>query len=112
MMTRQYEMSAATTAKTWLLPSLHMEAAAGLCPALAPPWKQGRREIRRRAPLAPRAGRDRPRIGIGRDHLAIEMPSGMAEQRDYDGKAKEERQRSQNQQHRDDQPPRRHRYRV
>ena len=33
----------------------------------------------------------------------------MAEQRQDDGKAEEERQRSQNQQHRDDQSPRRHR---
>src|SRR5712692_702209 len=54
-------------------------------PAL--PWKQCGREIRRGAPLARRTGRDRPRIGIRCDDLAIEMPGGMAEQRNNDGEA-------------------------
>ena len=56
--------------------------------------------------------RNRPRIGIRRDHLAIEMPGGVAEQRDDDGKPEEQRQRSQHQQHRDDQSPCRHRHRI
>src|SRR6202165_2362600 len=79
---------------------------------LAPPRKQGGREIRRGAPLALGTGRDRPRVGIRRDHLSIEMPGGVAEQGGDDRKTEEQRQRSQNQQHRDDQSPRRHRYGV
>jgi len=64
----------------------------GLCTVLAPPWKQSRREIRRGTPLTPRARRNRPGIGIRRDDLAIEMPGGVAEQRDDDGEAEEGRE--------------------
>ena len=42
----------------------------------------------------------------------VEMPGGVAEQRDHDRKAEEERQRSHHQQHRDDQAPCRHRHRI
>src|SRR5450759_1419191 len=77
--------------------------------AAAPPRKQIGREIDRGMPFPMRARRDRLRIGIRRDHLAIEMPGGVAEQWDNNGKPKEQRQRSQNQQCRDDQSPRSHR---
>src|ERR1035437_6824775 len=71
--------------------SMAIAYAGGLCAVLAPPRKQRRRENRRGAPLAVRAGRDRPRIGVPRDYRAIEMPGSVAEQRDDDGEAKEER---------------------
>src|SRR5260370_27003701 len=76
-----------------------------LCAVLAAPWKQGGREIRRGAPLAPTAGRERLWIEICLDQLAIEMPGGVAEQRDHHGEAKEERQRARHPQHRHDQSP-------
>src|SRR6202040_485716 len=68
---------------------------AGFRAVLAPPWKQRRWEIGRRTSFPMRAGRDRPRIGIRCDHLAIEMPGRVTEQRDDDRKADEERQRAQ-----------------
>src|ERR1700743_3696369 len=43
---------------------------------LAPPGEQGCGEIRRETPFKLRPGRDRPRVRIRRDHLAIEMPGG------------------------------------
>src|SRR6266404_6445945 len=134
MMTKQGKMSAATAAKTRLsaraapdqtrsarMPKPPVDNPAVrwqlLIPpvlgvVLAPPRKQGGREIRRGAPFPMRAGRDRSRIGIRRDHPAIKMPGSVAEQWDDDGEPEEERQRSQNQQYRDDQSPRCHRYRV
>src|SRR5205814_6512192 len=80
-----------------------------LLAVLTPPRKQRRGEIRGRAALARRTGGEGPRIGIRRNHLAIEMPGGMAEQRDNDRKPEEQRQRSQEQQHRHDQAPSSHR---
>src|SRR5271156_181674 len=74
----------------------------GLCAVLAAPGEQGGREVRGGTPLELRAWRNRSRIRIRGDHRAIEMPGGMAEQRDHDGQTEEERQRSQHQQRRDD----------
>src|SRR5467141_3240155 len=39
------------------------------CVVLAPPWKQGSREIRRGAPRTRSPGRERLRIELGRDDL-------------------------------------------
>ena len=78
---------------------------------LAPPREQVGREIRRR--LARPGGRDHGTRGrIGHDHLAIEMPGGVTEQGYHHGKPEEERCRPQNEQHRNDQAPGGHRYRV
>src|SRR5260370_42290183 len=76
-----------------------------LCAVLAAPWKQGGREIRRGAPLAPTAGGERVWIEICLDQLAIEMPGGVAGQRDHHGEAKEERPPSRHPQHPDDPSP-------
>ena len=94
-------------------PGNFLSAGCSLCAVRATPWKPGGREIRRGAPLAPTAARKRLWIEIRLDQLAIEMPGGVAEQRDHHGgEAKEERQRSRHQQHRDDQSPCRHRCRI
>ena len=69
-------------------PGNFLSSGCSLCAVLATPWKQGGREIRRGAPLALTAGRERLWIGIRLDHLAIEMPGGVAEQRDHHGEAK------------------------
>src|SRR5258708_4702206 len=120
VMTKQGKMSAATAAKTRLSARAAPNHTKSACvpkppvdnPAvrwqllispvlrvvLAPPWKQCGREIRRRTPFPMRARQDWSRIGIRCDHLAIEMPGGVAEQRYDDGEAEEERQRSRHQQ--------------
>ena len=50
--------------------------------------------------------------GILRDDFAIKVPGGVTKQRNNDGKAEEEGQRSQDQQARHDQPPCCHRHWV
>src|ERR1700759_4471123 len=61
---------------------------------LAPPRKQVGRELGGRSLFTRRTGRGQPQVRIRRDHLAIEMPGGVAKQRDDDGKTKEERDRT------------------
>jgi hypothetical protein len=57
--------------------------------ALTPPWKQVSREVGRWTPFARRTRWDRLLVGIGRDHLAVEVPSRVSEHGHNDGKTQE-----------------------
>src|SRR2546421_9523556 len=61
---------------------------------LAPPWEQVGREIRGGLAFAVRRGGGRPGIWVRDDHLSIEVPGGVAQERGDDGEAKEKRQRA------------------
>src|SRR3954453_9255386 len=75
-----------------------------LCAVPAPPRKQVRGEIGGGLAFAP-TRRDWVCIRVPDNYLAVEMPGGVAEQRNDDREANEEWQRSQNQQPRHDQSP-------
>src|SRR3954454_10713633 len=60
---------------------------------LASPGKQIGREIGSGTTHARRPWRQWLRIELGFDGFAVEMPGGMPQQGDHDGKAQEERQR-------------------
>ena len=79
------------------------------CAARETDWPGNRRRAGARA-----AARGGSGCGLSSGSIVspIEMPGGVPEQRNDDGKAEEERQRSRHQQYRDDQSPGRHRHRI
>src|ERR1700738_4341943 len=73
--------------------------------ALTAPREEIGREICRIAVSFRRAGLFLWRIRVWLHHLSIKMPGGMTEHRQNDRKTDEDRQRTDHQQHRKDQPP-------
>src|SRR5882757_7596029 len=63
----------------------------------APPWKQVGGEIGGRPSFARWTRGNRACVGVNGHHRAIEMPGGMAEQREDHGEPQEERQRAHDQ---------------
>src|SRR6267143_1314004 len=84
-------------------PPLRLTSLASL--ALTAPREEIGREICRIAVSFRRAGLFLWRIQVWLDHLPIKMPGGMTEHRQNDRETDEERQRTDHQQHRNDQPP-------
>src|SRR6476660_2149223 len=78
---------------------------ASLASLLATPWEERGREICRIAVTYRRARLFCWRIRVRLHHLPIKMPGGMTEHRQNDRETDEERQRTDHQQHRNDQPP-------
>src|SRR6266436_892604 len=87
-------------------PPLRLTSLASL--ALTAPGEERGREICRIAVTFRRAGLFLWRIRIWLHHLPIKMPGGMTEHRQNDSETDEERQRTDHQQHRNNQSPRGH----
>src|ERR1700678_1734846 len=64
-----------------------------LCAALTPPWEQIGGEVGGGPLFARRTRWSEPLEGVRRDHLTIEMPGRVTEQRDHDRKTEKERDR-------------------
>src|ERR1700676_4136911 len=87
-------------------PPLQLTSLASL--ALTTPREERGREVCRIAVSFRRARLFLWRIRVRLHHLPIKMPGGMTEHRQNDSKTDEERQRTNRQQHRNNQPPRGH----
>src|SRR6476660_8792065 len=79
-----------------------------LRPALTAPREERGREVCRIAVTFGRAGLFLWRVGVRLHHLPIKMPGGMTEHRQNDTETDEERQRTDHQQCRNNQPPHGH----